>query len=172
MTEQAISGAKPPSKLWVIFPITLGVLCVVLLLVVEYYYEQYHQLSDDYNSLYFRAQQAEDDMVRYRRLVAVRDSLGIQLHPTLTTSELAALNRKGLTDPLSEIVNDLTSNPHLTNVDMGELYFEMPSQVCVLGPDRVLAAYDSVDGSGFALLAFDVDDRGRIEWELLERTEN
>ena len=72
---------KGPSKLWVIFPIALGVLCVVLLIVVEYYYEQYHQLSDDYNSLWFRAEQMEDDMVRYRRLAMVHDSLSIQLRP-------------------------------------------------------------------------------------------
>ncbi len=171
-TQVTPPAPEPPSRWWVLFPAGLALLCVALVLVAYHYRDEYHDLADRYRTQAFRSAGLENDCRRYRELLANYQHPPLQVEPTMTSRELVQLRKQGLDDPYRALAEDLVSNPHFENLPHGELDFTDAEQVCVLGPDRVVARYEGIDGNGMALLAYRVDDRGGVAWRLLERFED
>jgi len=89
----------------------------------------------------------------------------------LTLAELASFQRKGLWDPYDDIANDLINHSELVSPDDAEPGgppLVVRENICVLGPDRVLAHSEPGGGQGRMLLSYVVSDDGAISWEVLE----
>jgi hypothetical protein len=84
--------------------------------------------------------------------------------PKSSRDELAVM---GLADPVKEIIEDLKERPSLIpypGVHGGIMAFR---QSRVLSSDRVLAMFDDGHIGGWALLGFEVREKGRIDWTLI-----
>ena len=167
-TQTDSTSNRGPSRWWVLFPAGLTVLCVVLIVAINHYRSRLYRLEDSYQGLEFRMLQLEEDASRLRQMLGQGERPRLQLEPTLTRIEAAVLIKKGVQDPYHELAVDLTTNPQIDGVPPGEVLFTDSEQVCILGPDRAIAEYESDDSSGRAILSYQVNDEGRISWQVLE----
>ena len=167
-TQTPAAVRKGPSRWWVLFPAGLTILCVLLMMAINHYRSRLYRLEDSYQGVEFRLLQVEEDASRLRSMLGQGQRPRLQLEPTLTRMETAILTKKGVPDPYHELAADLTTNPKIGGVRPGEVLFTDTEQVCILGPDRAIAEYESGDSSGRALLSYAVSDEGQISWQVIE----
>ncbi len=80
------------------------------------------------------------------------------------------LKNKGLNDPLEIIRNSLMRNHDLIpnrNTPKGKLYFQR-SSISIITDNWVKACYEEGHFGGELLLEMDIDEKGRIEWTVLD----
>jgi hypothetical protein len=88
------------------------------------------------------------------------------IHP----GELRDLQRQGLSNPISALVDDLRARPDLIGTEGvlgGTMGFRDPEGISILNDRWVFARYDDGHIMGAVLLRYAVD-RGRITWQVVE----
>jgi hypothetical protein len=110
------------------------------------------------------------------------DSLSLQLQslriehaipPFLDRHQADYLRKQGLTDPVGEIRNDLIAKPGLIGrpgVLGGKMGFYFPDGIHILNHRWVFAYYEDGHVGGAVLLRYDIDYKGRINWEVIDET--
>lgn len=93
------------------------------------------------------------------------------LHP-ISDGELGHLRRRGLTDPISDLVDDLASHPEIipkkAPPGAAQYGFYDRAGIRVLNKDWVLAPYDDGHDGGYLLLQYEVGASGAIHWQVLQ----
>lgn len=153
--------------------ITIGpmLLCIVLAVAAFYYKDQADEANSNLATSYFRNHALEDDVRRLRAMVNTFEHPPLQLEPTLTSFELATLQKQGFEDPYHDIAKDLVTNPTLLDgqgLPVPLINIASEDDTCILGPNRALAFYDKGDGLGRLLLSYDIGQNNRITWRILE----
>ncbi|HOP05825.1 MAG TPA: hypothetical protein PLF13_00900 [candidate division Zixibacteria bacterium] len=153
--------------------ITVGpmLLCIVLAIVTFYYKGQMDEANSNLASSYFRNRALEDDVRRLRAMVNTFEHPPLQLEPTLTSLELATLQKQGFEDPYHDIASDLVTNPTLLNAEgipVQLIDIASEDDTCILSPNRALAYYEGENGLGRLLLSYDIGKNNRITWRILE----
>jgi hypothetical protein len=161
---------KPKTSLWVsAMTVAAGVAIVALAASTIHYRDLYVETLDRLRKADFRRRTLEEDSSNFRHRRA--DSAGIlQLVPTLTLAEVEEYQNKGLWDPYDDIANDLINHPELLSpaAPEGGPPLLARENICVLGPDRVLAFFKHGSGEGRMLASYAVSDDGEISWEVVE----
>jgi hypothetical protein len=97
---------------------------------------------------------------------------GITLdQPGLLPWELEELQKKGLADPIRDLVADLQKHPELIpheGVLGGTMAFGFPQKIHVLTDRYVLAYFEDGHIAGWMLLTYDVARGGRITWQRID----
>ncbi len=100
---------------------------------------------------------------KYQRLLERR--------PGLNRWDLEKFQRRGLKDPLKEIVADLQNHPELIpykGIQGGRMGFYFADMIWVLNKKWVLAYFEDGHIGGWMLLEFKVSQGGKISWRVLE----
>lgn len=100
---------------------------------------------------------------KYQRLLERR--------PGLNRWDLEKFQRRGLKDPLKEIIADLQKHPELIpykGVLGGRMGFYFADMIWVLNKKWVLAYFEDGHIGGWMLLEFKVFQGGKISWKVLE----
>ncbi|GAB6060447.1 hypothetical protein [Desulfonatronum parangueonense] len=96
-------------------------------------------------------------------------SIQREVQPSLSEFELRRLQRKGLANPVFELVQDLASRPELIPAEAffgGTMYINT-SETYVLTDRWVLAGFEDGHVRGNLWLEYNVDEAGRITWRVL-----
>lgn len=93
------------------------------------------------------------------------------LHP-IYDGEVNALRRKGLKDPIPDLVSDLVSHPEIIPIQspqgVPKYGFYDRAGIRILSGSWVLAPFEDGHNGGRLLLQYDVDDSGSIHWNVLQ----
>jgi hypothetical protein len=151
--------------------IAAGLAIVGLAWSTIHYRDMYVDTLDRLRKTDFRRRTLEEDVSNFRGVRADSSGGMLQLVPTLTLSEVASFQEQGLWNPYDDIANDLINHPELLSPDRTEPTgppLLARENICVLGPDRVLAHFEHDGTPGRALLSYSVADDGAISWQVLE----
>jgi len=134
--------------------------------------------------LLLRNNRLEKDLLRLqdegRALTAETADLGQQLseaqqqaldRPGLQDWEVERLQKKGLQDPVVDLVSDLQEHPELiphSGVLGGTMAFGFPRKIHVLTDRYVLAYFEDGHIAGWMLLEYQVARGGRITWRRID----
>jgi hypothetical protein len=91
--------------------------------------------------------------------------------PGLLPWELEELQKRGLQDPLRDLVADLQKHPELIphkGVLGGTMAFGFPEKIHVLTEKYVLAYYEDGHIAGWMLLEYSVARGGKISWRVID----
>lgn len=90
----------------------------------------------------------------------------------LSEHQISALSQKLDTDtPLETLRNDLVSKPELIPFEAqlgGEMGFYETERIIVLNEKWVYAPFEDGHIGGYALLGYEIDEKGNIVWEIVE----
>jgi hypothetical protein len=88
---------------------------------------------------------------------------------SLSDYELRRLQRKGLGNPVFELIQDLAARPDLIPAEafFGGTMHIVPGESLVLTDRWVLAGFEDGHVRGNLWLEYDVDQAGRISWKVL-----
>ncbi len=95
----------------------------------------------------------------------------LERRPGLNRWDLEKFQRKGLKNPLKEIVADLQKHPELIpykGVNGGRMGFYSADMIWVLSKQWVFAYFEDGHRGGWMLLEFRVSSGGKISWKVLE----
>jgi len=88
----------------------------------------------------------------------------IELH----SWDIEAMKRKGLKDPLKDIISDLREHRELIPYEGsvgGTMSFYSESKIWILTNKWVLAYFEDGHNGGYLLLEYEVTNDGRIKWK-------
>ena len=91
--------------------------------------------------------------------------------PGLLPWEIEELQKKGLQDPVRDLVSDLQAHPELIEqqgVLGGTMAFGFPEKIHVLTERYVLAYFEDGHIAGWMLLEYGVARGGRITWRVID----
>ncbi len=144
----------------------LGATFVILGLVVFF-----GQENLNYKRKLLKSQESEKRLFReianLKNLLKEKEVL-LENQPKLNRWEIEELKRKGLKDPVSEIIADLKSRKELIPykaVVGGRMYF---CEVYVLNGRWVLASFEDGHIMGRMFLRYSVGNNGRISWQVID----
>jgi hypothetical protein len=135
--------------------IALSALLVVLIVVLAF---QYVRLGEK-----FRALVREGGSLRVRPETLKGASL-------LRSSDIANLQKHGLSDPEEELISNLMQHKELIpyeGVMGGTMGFYSPKDIHILSSRWVLAAFEDGHIGGHMLLEYRVDPGGKIHWRVI-----
>jgi len=150
--------------------IAAGVAIVGLAWSTFRYRDMYFKTADELRKTEFRRRALEEDASNFRSLGSDSAAM-LQIMPTLTIAEVKTFQDDGLWNPYDDIANDLMNHPELVEPDSavwGDTPVLAREDICVLGPDRVLAHLEHGDYLRRVLLSYTVSQKGDIDWKVLE----
>ncbi len=112
-------------------------------------------------------------IIKTDSLKNVIEELAVQkrLPPFLDDHQIENLQKKGLTDPVSDLRNDLMDEPDLITregVLGGTMGFYFSEGIHVLNERWVLAYFEDGHVGGAMLLRYEVLPGGEVRWEVLD----
>ena len=145
--------------LWIVFSVILAVLIFVLLS----------------QNISYRSQFQQNEELLFARIEGIKDSLTqceelLKTQPRLSVWQIQRLKKKGLKDPVKDIVADLMKHNELIpyeGVLGGTMGFRSESDIHVLTPKWVLASFDDGHILGHMLLEYKVSNDGKIFWKVV-----
>lgn len=121
-----------------------------------------NQFQQDKKLLLTRAEDLKDSLKQYKELVKAQ--------PGLSVWQIERLKKKGLKDPIKDIIADLMKHNELIpyeGVLGGTMGFWSESEIHLLTPKWVVASFDDGHILGHMLLEYKVSDNGKISWKVL-----
>lgn len=96
-------------------------------------------------------------------------SIQREIQPRLSEFELRRLQRKGLSNPVFDLVQDLSERADLIPAEafFGGSMHIIPGETYVLTDRWVLAGFEDGHVHGNLWLEYDVDQAGRVTWRVL-----
>jgi hypothetical protein len=91
--------------------------------------------------------------------------------PKLSSPEIQYLKKKGLKNPVKDIITDLTKHNELIpyrGALGGKMGFYYEKDIYVVSTKLVRASFDDGHIGGWMLLEYQVTDKGKISWKVLE----
>ena len=91
--------------------------------------------------------------------------------PKLSSPEIQYLKKKGLKNPVNDIITDLMKHNELIpyqGVLGGKMGFHSDKDIYVVSTKLVRASFDDGHTGGWMLLEYQVTDRNKISWKVLE----
>ena len=162
----------PPKPIWgSILTAIAGLAILGLAVTVIHYRDLYGETLDHLRKAEFRRRALEEDSSNFRYVQKDSSGYTLQLIPTLTLAETAALEAKGLWQPYDDLAADLVNKWDTVCSNNGTFIGGdslTQEGVCVLSENRVLAVFEDGDSHGSALLTYQVADTGEVTWQLLE----
>jgi len=162
-----MTGSKKSLRIealiWMLIMVAAIVLSTVLLLRNNRLEKDLLQLQDERQAL--TAETADLG----RQLSQVQEQALEQ--PGLLPWEKEALQKKGLQDPVNDLVSDLQQHPELIphgGVLGGTMGFGFPDKIHVLTDRWVLAYFEDGHIAGWMLLEYQVARGGRITWRVID----
>ena len=89
----------------------------------------------------------------------------------LSSQEIRYLKKKGLKNPVNDIIADLVKHNELIpyqGVLGGKMGFHSEKDIYVLSTKLVRASFDDGHTGGWMLLEYQITDRNKISWKVLE----
>jgi len=91
--------------------------------------------------------------------------------PFLDKRQVEDLVRKGLANPVEDLRSDLISDPDLIGTSAvlgGQMGFYFRDGIHILNKRWVFAYFEDGHLAGAMLLRYDIDEEGRIKWEVID----
>ena len=85
--------------------------------------------------------------------------------------QIKTLNRRGLSDPVSQLSADVMSHPELIPLEGvvgGTMGFRAPEDITILSPSWVFARFDDGHVVGSCLLEYEISPDTTIHWKLIK----
>ena len=155
------------------FWIVLAVILVALVLVFAWrnvvYENQLASAKQRDKALSDQVERIKDSLKQKEALLQRRPELATQL-PTVYDWDIRRLQKKGLQDPIKDVVDDLMKHPELIpheGVLGGQMGF-YPGATYVLTAKWVLAYFEDGHIAGHMLLEYQVSPGGKISWRVID----
>lgn len=118
--------------------------------------------QQDKELLLTRAEDLKDSLKQYKEL--------IKAQPGLTIWQIQRFKKKGLKDPVKDIIADLMKHNELIpykGVLGGTMGFWSGKDIHILTPKWVFASFDDGHIGGYMLLEYKVSNEGKISWKVV-----
>jgi hypothetical protein len=148
---------------WIGATVILLLAVVTLLLLVGNYRRKLSTLQQENRVLVTEIDSLKISLEHFRK---ERGNLELLSH-----EKLIGLTKKGLKDPVAEIVADLRKHPELIpykGVLGGSMGFYYEGEIHILSSKWVLAYFDDGHIAGILLLKYEVSDEGKISWKVID----
>jgi len=143
---------------WIVFSVILVGLIGVLLFKNIRYRGQFQQ---DKELLFTRVEGIKDSLKQYKEL--------LKAQPGLTIWQIERFKKKGLKDPVKDIIADLMKHNELIPYEgvLGGTMGFLRDDTHVITPKWVLARFEDGHIGGHMLLEYKVSNDGKISWKVL-----
>lgn len=149
------------NRIWIV----ISVVAILIATLSVYWVHTYKtQLIDIHNENSKLLAMIEEIMKSERR--PIRSEM-----PFVLNEEIELLKKKGLKDPVNDLVNNLLVNAEMIpfeGVAGGTMSFYNPKQIYILNDHWAVAYFEDGHIGGHALLKFNVIDQDSIEWTLMD----
>jgi len=149
---------------WMLVMVAAIVLSTVLLL-------RNNRLENDLSQLRVDCQTLAAETADLRRQLVEEARQHALNRPGLLPWEIERLQKKGLEDPVNDLVSDLQEHPELishSGVLGGTMAFGFPEKIQVLTDRYVLAYFEDGHIAGWMLLEYQVARGGLITWRVID----
>jgi len=149
--------------IWLLVMVAAILLSSVLLI-------RHHRLQNDLAQLQVQNQALTAETADLRENLSDHEQRALD-QPGLLPWEIEELQKKGLQDPVRDLVSDLQAHSELIEqqgVLGGTMAFGFPEKIHVLTPKYVLAYFEDGHIAGWMLLEYAVARGGRITWRRID----
>jgi len=149
--------------LWLTVTAAAVLLAAVLLVGRASQRRELQQVKQDYKTLTTKMVELQEETAGAQ--LKEGDQLG------LTPWELEDLKKKGLEDPIPDLIADLQKHPELISQEGvlgGTMAFGFPEKIHILTERYVLAYFEDGHIAGWMLLEYGVARGGKITWRVID----
>lgn len=157
-----------------VLPLVLAIAIVILFIEKN---EELTQLKSEYDTTVETCNQEmsklQEQIKELNKLVQ-NGNQGMLFNSKLSDWAIESFRAKGLSDPVNDIISDLTKHPELIpykGILGGTMRF-YDTESRVLNNKWVYAYFEDGHYSGYMLLEYTVSDKGKISWENIAAMKN
>jgi len=155
--------------IYILFIIVITIICSFLLYKNITIIQKYKELNSkvercqkDYNILTREYNQLEKKLSEYQNLSTSTIDL--------SATDIICMKKKGINDPVQNLIKDLKEHPEIIPYEGtlgGQMNFYFEKKIWILTNKWVLAYFEDGHIGGYLLLQYNINNAGKISWELI-----
>ena len=142
----------------------ISLIIVFVILVSAVLFSNVHN-KNKLVDIQYREKELIAEIEYFKKLLTEKEQL-LQCQPKLYNWEIEQLKKKGLKEPVKNIIDDLKNHREL--IPYKGMIFYPESRIHILSPRWVYTSLDDGHICGQMLLKYKVSKKGKISWEVVD----